>query len=291
MEESRLYLKLEGLNIGKSIKLTSALEMVENLKKRGVIDKSTTLIESSSGNLGLALSIICKVKGYSFICVSDPNISPSNAKLIKAYGATLIQISKRDENGGFLGSRIDYIINRVKKDKGLVWVNQYENPDNLMAHYRRTAPEIFNHFPKVDYLIIGSGTTGTLMGCGKYFKEHSPKTKIVAVDPIGSVSFGTPPKPRFVPGLGTSKRPPILDESFVDEVLHIPELDGIKMCHQMLEKDGLLLGGSTGLVLAGVAKMRPTIPPHSLVIAISPDFGEKYLENVYNDEWINNRFS
>src|SRR5580704_3867368 len=157
-------LKLEGLSITGSIKIKPGAYMIRALERSGRIGPDARIIESSSGNLGLALSMICASKGYRFTCVSDPNISPQSAKLIQAYGAELIIVRERDASGGYLATRIDLIKNMLQWDKGLVWVNQYENFNNVDAHRSSTAREILNRFPRPDYVFVGAGTTGTLGG-------------------------------------------------------------------------------------------------------------------------------
>ncbi|WP_079988600.1 2,3-diaminopropionate biosynthesis protein SbnA [Candidatus Protochlamydia sp. W-9] len=287
---SEVYIKLEGLNIAGSIKLTTARGLIETLEQAGKIQPNTKIIESSSGNLGVALSILCKEKGYSFTCVTDPNILPENEKLIKIYGATLTKITEKDGNGGYLASRIKYIEQLLKNDSNYIWLNQYANQFNPYAHYSRTAEDIFKTIPEIDYLFIGAGTTGTLMGCASFFKEYAPQTKIIAVDTVGSVTFGFPSKKRFIPGIGTSRRPEIVNEHLIDEILMIEERDAVIMCRIMLNKHGLFLGGSSGTVLQGIQVYQNRIPSGSKIVGISPDFGQKYLNMIYNDNWIQENF-
>lgn len=280
-----LHLKMEGFSITGSVKAKSALYMIERLEKQGILKEGSEIIESSSGNLGLALAMISAVKGYSFTCISDLNISPLTAQLIKSYGAKLIIVNQKDENGGFLGTRINLIRTMVENNRNLVWVNQYENIDNINAHYHMTGLEILKNFPSPDFLFIGAGTTGTLGGVSKLFREKSPKTKIIAIDSIGSVTFGTSSGKRYIPGLGTSSPPPISKFSSYDSLLMIPEIDTINMCHEMAKK-GILLGGSSGTVLCGVNEYAHMIPKNSTVVAISPDLGDRYMDTIYSQDWI-----
>ncbi len=287
---SELFIKLEGLNIAGSVKLTTAKGLIKGLEERNLIGPNTQLIESSSGNLGVALSLLCKEKGYRFTCVTDPNIAPENERIMSLYGAQVIKITQRDENGGYLASRIRYIQSILEKDPDWIWINQYANQDNPLAHFNWTAQDILREIGRVDYLFVGAGTTGTLMGCGSYFKRHSPKTHIVAVDAMGSVTFGFPPKKRCIPGLGTSRRPELVNESLFDELLLIEETDTLRMCRHLLDKYGLFLGGSSGTVIEGIKKYEGEIPSGSRVVAISPDFGYKYLDLVYSDAWVAEKF-
>ncbi len=279
-----VYVKCEALNIAGSIKLKPALRMVDGFVRRGLLSKTGTLIESSSGNLGVALSMVAAAKGYRFICVTDPNASEDSIKIMRAVGAEVIVVEEKDQNGGFLGSRIKLITSMCRNDNSLLWVNQYANEDNWISHYTSTAPEILERYPKVDKLFIGAGTGGTLMGCARYFRSFSPATHVVAVDVVGSITFGAPPGSRRIPGLGTSRRPEIIDDDFVSSVVHVTEQDTIAMCRRFAKR-GLLLGGSTGSVLAGVAQACSIVQPDDVVVTIMPDMGFKYVDTIYNDEW------
>jgi 2,3-diaminopropionate biosynthesis protein SbnA len=282
-----IYLKLEGLNIAGSIKLKTAINLIDSLHKNGCIIKDKSrIIESSSGNLGVALSIVCKSRKIPFICVTDPNTNKNNIHLMNLYGAKVICVTDRDENGGYLGSRIKLINQMILDDPTLIWTNQYANQDNPTAHYLTTALEISKNFPKIDYLFIGAGTAGTLMGCAKHFKNVSPDTKIIAVDARGSVTFGGVAQKRCIPGLGTSKRPSIVNESIVDEIVIVDEKSTVDTCYKILDLNGLLVGGSTGTVLNAIYQIKDRFLPTDVIVTISPDFGERYLNTIYDSNWI-----
>lgn len=291
VENSQVYIKLEGLNIAGSIKLKPAIWLVNHLEKQGkLVPGVSTVVCSSSGNLGIALSIVCKERNYPLICVSDLNISPISKKYIELFGAKLILIKTPDENGGYLKNRLDYIKQLLDANAHYCFVDQYDNEENVAVHYATTAAEIADEIKGIDFLFIGAGTTGTLMGCAKYFKEHCPKTKIIAVDSVGSVTFGYPPAKRYIPGLGTSHPPTIVDRSLIDELLMIPEMQTINMCHELVQQRGLLLGGSSGTVLQGVKAYQHKIPERSVVVAISPDFGDRYMNTIYDEDWLRKNF-
>ncbi|MDE9453246.1 2,3-diaminopropionate biosynthesis protein SbnA [Xenorhabdus bovienii] len=289
VENINVYIKIEGLNIGSSIKIKAAKYMIESLENEGKLRDGAKIIESSSGNLGLALSIICACKKYNFTCVSDPNISPQTARMIRAYGAELIIVNQKDNNGGYLGKRLELIAHKLDEDQELIWINQYENRDNVSAHYNTTGPEILNNIPSVDYLFIGAGTTGTLGGVSRYIKEHSPHTKIIAIDTLGSVTFNGKAGKRKIPGLGTSKAPYISKFSMYDDLIRIPEENTIRVCHE-LAKQGLMVGGSTGTVLCGVRTYKSYIEKNSNVVVISPDMGDRYIDTIYNPQWVFDNF-
>jgi 2,3-diaminopropionate biosynthesis protein SbnA len=286
----QVYIKLEGLNIAGSIKLKTAIHLVNGLEQKyGITPKTHKLIESSSGNLGLALSIVAKERGYTFTCVIDPNITPANEKCMELFGASLIKVTEPDAAGGYLTTRIKLIQEIIANDPSYIWTNQYANQDNINAHYIETATEILQIIPKVDYLFVGAGTTGTLMGCAKFFKLHSPLTKIIAVDTLGSVTFDFPPAKRYIPGLGTSRKPEIVNKDLIDDLVLVSEKDASIMCRRLLQEYGLFLGGSSGSVLHAVKNYK-YLRDNFTVVAISPDFGQKYIDTIYNTEWFMRTF-
>jgi len=285
-----LFLKCEGFNFAGSVKLKTANEMVDAAEREGILSPESILIESSSGNLGVALSLIAASRGYGFLCVTDSRCNLSTRLLMEALGSEVHVIAEPDPVGGFLGARINYVRERCAEDECYVWLNQYSNPNNWQAHFRTTAPEIARTFPHLDVLFVGAGTTGTLMGCAHYFREWHRPVRIVAVDSVGSVTFGGPPGCRMIPGLGAGVRPPLLDESFVDEVILVEEPDTIRTCHRLASR-GFLFGGSTGTVVSGAMRwldehdgLDPT------AVAIAPDFGERYLDTVYDPQWVRDAY-
>lgn len=286
----RLMLKVEGFNPAGSIKLKTAVALLDDAEERGLLDAGDRVIESSSGNLGIALSSVCAARGYSFTCVVDPNTPRQSIALMKAFGAEVVVVDERDRNGGFLHSRMVYIRGRIAREPRLVWPNQHANPANPRIHSERTAAGIVKEIPDLDYLFVGAGTTGTLMGCVDYFRKHSPRTKIVAVDTEGSITFGFPPGPRHIPGLGASRRPEIFEPGSVDGVVLVPEPAAIAMCRRVAVERGIAVGGSTGSVLAAVAGEQASLPDGATVVAIGPDSGDRYLDTIYDDDWVRQRF-
>ena len=281
-----LFLKCEGFNFAGSIKLKAASEMVEIAERDAVLTPGSVLVESSSGNLGVALSMIAASKGYRFLCVTDSRCNLSTRRLMEALGSQVHIITEPDADGGFLGARINYVRALSATDDRYVWLNQYTHPGNWTAHHRKTAPAIARHFPRLDVLFVGAGTTGTLMGCARYFREWHRPVRIVAVDSVGSVTFGGAPGRRMIPGLGTSVRPPLLDEAYVDEVVRVEEADTIRACHR-LARSGFLFGGSTGTVVSGAMGWLAQHDGRELTAAaIAPDLGERYLDTVYQTNWL-----
>lgn len=285
-----VVLKMEGFNTAGSVKMKTAIGLVDHAENRQELRLGGRIIESSSGNLGVALSVVSAVRGYQFTCVTDANASPSNITIMRSLGADVIIIREPDENGGFLARRINYIQERLMREPGLVWTNQYANVANQEVHREHTAAAILRQFAHVDFLFVGAGTTGTLMGCAEKFRAESPSTVIVAVDAKGSVTFGGPPGVRHIPGLGTSRRPELFQIDGIDEFIMVDELEAITTCRQLAARHGILAGGSTGSVLAGIRRFAHQIPPGSVVVAISPDNGDRYVDMIYSDEWVSHTY-
>jgi cysteine synthase A len=281
-----LYLKCEGLNFAGSVKLKAANEMVEAAERAGVLTPGSVIVESSSGNLGVALAMIAASKGYRFLCVTDSRCNLVTRQIMEAVGSDVHVIVDPCPVGGFLGARLDYVRELCESNDRYVWLNQYTNPNSWKAHYHLTAPAIAAQFPNLEVLFVGAGTTGTLMGCARYFRARMPSVRIVAVDAVGSVTFGGPAGRRMIPGLGSGVVPGLLDESFVDEVVLVEETDTIKACRRLARR-GFLFGGSTGTVVSGANRWLADHAPSSPVaVALAPDLGERYLDTIYHDEWV-----
>lgn len=287
-----VYLKIEGLNPAGSVKLKTAVALIADAEEKGLLGNGSGngVIESSSGNLGIALSMVCAVKGYSFTCITDPKASSQSVATMRAMAARVIVVTERDVNGGYLGTRIAQLKRMLSLDPQLIWPNQYANKANPRVHWERTASSILKAINTVDYLFVGAGTTGTLMGCAAYFRQFSPRTRIVAVDTCGSVTFGRPAGPRHLPGLGTSRVPELCRTDNLDEIVYVEEADAVRTCRQVAAKHGLLIGGSTGSVLAAIQSIGSGIPSEARVVAIAPDLGDRYLDTIYNDDWVTARF-
>ncbi|MCX4775572.1 2,3-diaminopropionate biosynthesis protein SbnA [Streptomyces sp. NBC_01264] len=281
----RLFLKCEGFNFAGSIKLKAATAMVEAAESDGLLTPGSILVESSSGNLGVALSMIAASKGYRFVCVTDSRCNLATRLLLETLGSQVHIVTEPSPTGGLLGARIDHVRALCASDDRYVWLNQYTNPNNHSAHYRITAPAIARAFPDLDVLFIGAGTTGTLMGCARYFRTWHRPVRIVAIDPEGSATFGHTSGRRMIPGLGTSIRPPLLDTSYVDEVVHVNEAETIRTCHQ-LARHGFVFGGSTGTVVKGATQWLAQREQQVTAVAIAPDLGERYLDTVYQTSWV-----
>jgi cysteine synthase A len=284
-----VFLKLEGFNVTGSIKIKTAIGLVEDLEQRGIAKPNeSVIVESSSGNLGIALSLVCAIKRYKFICVTDPNVNQANVRGMELYGARVVLVKDRDPAGGYLGSRLKKIDQILQSVPNVIWLNQYANIANKNVHAEQTANEIAREFAKVDWVFVGTGTTGTIAGVAERLRQKFPRIKVIAVEPFGSVTFGGVPGKRHVPGIGTSVRPKLADLVNPDRVVSISEERTIETCHSFVRDHHLLIGGSTGTVLAAVLELAPEFAPGDTIVVISPDLGEKYLDTVYDPAWVEN---
>jgi 2,3-diaminopropionate biosynthesis protein SbnA len=282
----RVLLKIEGLGPSGSIKMKTALGLVEEFEAKGLVRGGCRLIESSSGNLGIALAMICAQRGIPLTIVTDPNVSTAAEGIMRALGADLVKVTDRDANDGYLHTRIAYIHEAIRRDRRLIWLNQYANRANVAAHRERTARRLHEELGAPDVLVVGVGTAGTLMGCLEYFQVHSPATRIVAADSEGSVTLGGTPGRRRIPGIGASRTPEIFqDTDGFDRVL-VPECEAVQMCRRIARRYGVLVGGSTGTALVAAERIAPSVPESSRVVVISPDLGDRYLDTIYSDSWV-----
>ena len=202
------------------------------------------------------------------------------------YGATVIVVDDRDSDGGYLGNRFKTIDHILQSEPNAVWVNQYDNIANKNVHADQTANEIAREFEKVDWIFVGAGTTGTLAGVSERLRQVFPNIKVVAVEPVGSVTFGGPPGKRNIPGIGTSLRPKLADHARPDRVVAIEEEKTVETCISFVRDYHMLIGGSTGTVLAAVQQLAEEFSPEETIVAISADLGDKYLDTVYDPDWV-----
>lgn len=281
-----VFLKMEYLNPTGSVKDRAASYVINYLISSGTINNETTLIESSSGNFGVALAAYCKKLNLKFICVVDPNILPVNEALIRGYGAEIIKVNQPDKNGGYLLNRIEMVKSLTKKIDNSYWVNQYGNP--LVADaYSILGNEICDQLPSVDYAFLGVSSGGTITGVSKSIKERYPNSKIIAVDIEGSVVFGGEPIKRYIPGIGSSMVPDNLERAVIDDVVVIDEYSSAKACRELMNERSLCAGGSSGAVWAAIKRYFHvnTLSQPVNVVSILPDRGDRYINTVFNESW------
>jgi 2,3-diaminopropionate biosynthesis protein SbnA len=282
-----LYGKMEGLNPSGSIKDRPALEIIRYGIESGVIHDNTVIIEASSGNMGLGLAQICRYLGLRFICVTDTKATPQNLRLLQTYGAEVEVVTEPDPvTKEFLQARINRVHQIYESLDDAFWVNQYSNLLNAQAHYCTMEEIVTALNGRVDYLFCAASSCGTLRGCAEYVKSNKLSTKIWAVDAAGSVIFGGLPGKRLIPGHGAGIRPALYTDSLAERCIKITDWDCVVGCRRLLEKEGLLLGGSSGAAFMAVDQVKEEILPGTNCVVIFPDRGERYLDTIFDDQWV-----
>ncbi|HYO13414.1 MAG TPA: 2,3-diaminopropionate biosynthesis protein SbnA [Thermoanaerobaculia bacterium] len=287
-----LFAKLEMLNPGGSIKDRPATMILENALRSGAINSETVIVESSSGNMGIGLAQACRYYGLRFVCVVDPRTAEQNLQLLRVYGADVDYVDQPDPvTGEFLQARINRVRILLQEIENSFWPNQYENLNNPGTHYRTTMREIAETLKgQVDYLFVATSTCGTIRGCAEYVHDHGLRTRIVAVDAVGSLIFSNVKAKRMVPGIGAGVKPPLSAPSLIDEVVHVNDLECVTGCRRLVSREAVLAGGSSGGILSAIEKMLDRLPLGATCVAILPDRGERYLDTIYSDEWVQHHF-
>jgi N-(2-amino-2-carboxyethyl)-L-glutamate synthase len=279
--------KLEFLNPGGSSKDRPAYFIVKQGLQDGTITEKTHLIESTSGNLGIALAMVAKVYNLRFTCVVDPKISATNLQILHLLEANIEMVHNRDDQGGYLKSRIQRVQKLLQDIPQSLWINQYANDLNWKAHYYGTGSEMVASLDgSIDCLILPVSTTGTILGISRRLREKFPHLQVIAIDAVGSVIFGAPPGPREIPGIGASRVPELSKQIEVDRVIYVNDWESAQGCRALLKYEGIFAGGSSGSAIAAIQKLLPSLPSPYRIITLFPDRGERYLNTVYDDNWI-----
>jgi 2,3-diaminopropionate biosynthesis protein SbnA len=281
-----VYAKLEYMNPGGSMKDRPARFIIEQGFKNGSIDHRSHLIESTSGNLGIALAMVGRIYGLEVTCVVDPNVSPTNLKIMLQMGVNVEMVTAQDEHGGYLNTRINKVKALVDQIPHGIWINQYANENNWKSYYFGTGEEIASQLDHVDLLVCGVSTSGSLMGVSRRLKKKFPNLKVVAVDAVGSIIFNGPAGKRELPGIGASRVPELLNYAEINEVIHIHDYESAAACHELLRAEGIFAGGSSGSVISAIQKLLPRVREHATIVTLLPDRGDRYLDLVYNEEWV-----
>lgn len=282
----RIFAKIESFNPGGSIKDRTALQLITHAMENGKLKEGDTVVESSSGNMAIGLAQTCKYFGLKLEVVVDPMINSQNIKIIKAYGGKINFVDSPAKKGGYLQARLDRVQEILASNPRSFWTNQYGNTQNPAAH-RQTMHEIVKDLGKApDYLFAATSTCGTLMGCAEYIKKHDLKTNLIAVDAEGSVIFGTPAGERKIPGHGAGRASQFLNKDLIYAHVHIDDQECIQGCHKLLDSEAILCGGSSGAVVYAVQKLISSIPYGATIAMILCDRGERYLDTIYNEDWI-----
>lgn len=274
--ETPITVKIEFFNPGGSVKDRIALAMVEDAERKGILSPGATIIEPTSGNTGVGLALVCAIKGYHLILTMPETMSMERRNLVKAYGAEVHLTSGRNGMKGAIQAAEEL----RKNISGAVILQQFDNPANPAKHYATTGPEIWQQTEgKVDIFVAGVGTGGTVSGTGKYLKEQNSNVEIYAVEPSTSaVLNGKPSGVHKIQGIGAGFIPKIYDNSVIDGVLDIDSDEAIRISRLLAKTEGLLVGISSGAVVAGALALakRPDNKDKKIV-ALLPDTGERYL--------------
>ena len=274
--QAHLLVKTESFNPAGSVKDRIARRMIEDAEKEGILKKGTTIIEPTSGNTGIGLSMVATVKGYRIIIVMPSTMSPERVKLMKAYGAEVVL---SDGAKGMKGAiaKADELHAEIKDS----WIpGQFVNPSNWKAHYDTTGPEIWKDTDgTVDIFIAGIGTGGTITGTGKYLKEKKPSVKVVAVEPSASaVLNGKPAGPHKIQGIGAGFIPDVLDTSIYDETQDVDNEKEFEYGRLLGTTEGILAGISSGAALyAGIEEAKKPENKGKTIVVLLPDSGDRYL--------------
>lgn len=268
-----IYVKLEKFNVGGSVKDRAALGMIEKAERDGLLKKGDVIVEPTSGNTGIALAMIGRLKGYKVIIVMPDTMSEERRALIRAYGAELILT---DGSKGMKGA-IEKATELSNQD-GYFMPQQFENSANKEKHYETTAIEILNDIKDLDVFIASVGTGGTVTGISKKLKEEIKELKTVAVEPENSkVLSGGKPGPHKIQGIGAGFIPAIYESKYVDEIISITDEEAFEAAREFAKEEGVLVGISSGSAIAAAKKIAKRLGKGKKVLAIAPDGGEKYL--------------
>ena len=285
---AQVYAKLELLNPGGSVKDRPARYIIERGLRDGTIAPGATIVESTSGNFGIALAMAARIYELEFVCVVDPRTAPLNLKILDQLGARIEMVDRPDPYGGYLHTRLERVRELLAELPGAYWIDQYANELNARCHYDGIGSEIVEALAEepVDVFVAAVSTSATLMGAARRLREAWPDIRIVAVDAQGSVIFGGPASRRSLPGIGSSRTPELLCPEEVDEILYVDDFDSAQGCRELLRGEGILAGGSSGAVIAATRRVVADLPRDARVVTVLPDRGERYMDLVYDDAWV-----
>ncbi len=291
--KSTLYMKLEMLNPGGSIKDRIALQMVDDAEAAGELGPGSSIVEGTSGNTGAGLAMVGVVRGYRSAFVMPDKQSEEKRAALRAYGARVVVTPTAVEPED---PRSYYSVSRRMGSEPQAWfANQYHNPSNPAAHYASTGPELWEQMDgKIDAFVAGLGTGGTISGIGRYLKEKNPDIKIIGVDPVGSLYYDyfhtgqmTEPHTYVVEGIGEDFMPSTIDWQYIDDVVRVNDKECFQMTRRIVREEGVFCGGSCGAAVAGALKwMRLHDAEGMNVVVLLPDSGSRYLSKIYNDNWM-----
>ena len=284
--KSEIYVKLEYLNPGGSVKDRIGLAMIEAAEKEGLLKPGGTIVEATAGNTGVGLALVAAIKGYRIIFVMPDKMSEDKISLLKAYGAEVVIVPTSvppDSPESYNG-----VADRLAKEIPDAYrPNQFENPNNPLAHYLTTGPEIFEDSGgKVDVFVASMGTGGTISGVAKYLKEKKKDIIIVGADPEGSILSGDNPKSYMVEGIGEDFIPKVFNRQIVDEMVRVSDKESFNTARRLAREEGLLVGGSSGTAVAAALKFAQRLKETKYIVVLLPDTGRNYLTKIFSDSWM-----
>jgi len=290
-----LLVKCEFMNPGGSVKDRIAFYMLERAEAEGLLAAGGLIVEATGGNTGIGLALAAKLKGYDLFCVVTEKVGEEKIRMMKILGAQVLVVP-----GGKSITDPAHFINQAKRiaeEKGAWFVDQFDNKYNLEAHYKFTGPEIWDQTDgKVDVLVAGIGTGGTLFGAGKFLRECKPSVKLVLADPEGSMladwQARTEPSPHsyVIEGIGGDFIPGIVDLNSIDRSIKISDAVAISTTRELVRKEALLVGGSAGLIVAAAIQYCEQSDEEDLtVVAVLPSTGSLYTKTIFDDEWLSRR--
>jgi cystathionine beta-synthase len=291
-----LYAKIEAANPGGSVKDRIGLNIITEAERNGRLKPGGTVVESTSGNTGVGLAIVCAIRGYKSVFVMPDKMSQEKIQLLRAYGGKVVitptAVAPEDPRSYYnVAKRI------VQETPNSILANQYHNPENPISHYQTTGPEIWEQTQgQVTDVVLGMGTGGTISGVGKYLKEQNSDVQIIGVDTTGSILLETwqrghipediEPTTYKVEGIGEDFLPSTLDLSVIDDVIRVTDKESFLWTRRLVKEEGIFCGGSSGSAIAAAVRYAQNLPPERLVVVILPDSGSRYLSKVFDDKWM-----
>jgi cysteine synthase A len=270
-----VYVKVEAFNPAGSVKDRLALAIILDAEQRGTLKPGQTVVEATSGNTGVALAAVCAARGYPFVAVMSETFSIERRKLIRAYGGRVLLTPAASRGTGMVEKAVE-----LARKHGWFFTNQFENPANPAYHRQTTAPEILRDFAgrRLDYFVTGWGTGGTLTGVGEVLKVARPEVKIIATEPSGAALLsGMEWQPHKIQGWTPDFVPAVLNRNVVDRIVLIDDVLARDTSRELAQKEGIFTGISSGATLAAALKVATDAPKGSVLLAMLPDTGERYL--------------
>lgn len=292
---TNVYAKVEGFNPGNSAKDRSALYMIEQAEKKGLIKRGSTIIEATSGNMGFSVAMICAIKGYKCILTVKNSASQEKLAMLKSMGARIVlcptNVDSQDPDSYY--KRAEKLSVEIENS---YYLNQNYNTENAAAHYHSTGPEIWNQTDgKVTHFICCGGTCGTLVGSGRYLKEQNENVEVIGVDAFGSALKKFHDEeiydkdeiyPKKVEGLGKDIIPANYDRDVINEFIKVTDKESALKAREICKTEGLFIGYSSGSTVDAVEQLSHKFGPDDIVVLLFSDHGSRYLSKIYNDEWM-----